>query len=246
MKKKVFSLMMTLVLAFMGVARADVVEIGSLDGATSNTYLPMNSLYNYSYTQQIYTADEMGMGGTINSITMWMYGTATLPARTFSIYMKEVDKNDFSGNTDWVTVEASDMVYSGTVAFNNTTAEAYTFTLDTPFEYSGTNNLLVCFNNTTGTWNSGLNGMVFGASGDPIRAMYVRQDGGAYNPYNPTFSATSTTYQRNVVSFDMAGGSGAGSQLVALQNGEVVETINVGSRPNGYWMEPFRFSIRNP
>ena len=136
MKKKVFSLMMTLVLAFMGVARADVVEIGSLEGATNNSYLPMNSLYNYSYTQQIYTAEEIGRSGTINSFTVWMYGNANLYEMPFDIYMMEVDKAEFSGNTDWVTVAASDIVYSGTVTVHNTTAEPYTFTLTTPFEYS--------------------------------------------------------------------------------------------------------------
>ena len=230
MKKKVFSLMMTLLLAFVGVAKAEVVGIGSLEGAANNSYLPMNSLYNYSYTQQIYTAEEIGMSGTINSITMWMYGTATLPARTFDIYLKEVDKEAFDGNTDWVTVAASDMVYSGTVAFNNTTAEAYTFVLDTPFEYSGTNNLLVCFNNLTGTWNSGLNGMVFGTVNDPIRAIYARQDTGAYDPYNPTFSATSTTYARNVVNLDMTAGGGGGGAGVPYE-----VQIGEGTSTTGYF-----------
>ena len=52
MKKKVFSLMMTLLLAFMGVAKADVVTIG--DG-TSTTYVtPFNSLWGYSFVEQIY------------------------------------------------------------------------------------------------------------------------------------------------------------------------------------------------
>ena len=50
MKKKVFSLMMTLLLAFMGVAKADVVTIG--DG-TSTTYVtPFNSLWGYSFVEQ--------------------------------------------------------------------------------------------------------------------------------------------------------------------------------------------------
>ena len=52
MKKKVFSLMMTLLLAFVGVAKAEIVEIG--DGGTStNSYLPTYEFYNYSLTQQL-------------------------------------------------------------------------------------------------------------------------------------------------------------------------------------------------
>jgi len=78
-----------LCLAIFGVARADEVTIGSLDGAANNSFLPMNSLYKYSYSQQIYTAEEIGMAGTINSITLWMYGNENLYEMPFEIYMVE-------------------------------------------------------------------------------------------------------------------------------------------------------------
>ena len=42
MKKKVFSLMMMLLLAFMGVAKAETIEIG--DGTSTSYYAPYNSL----------------------------------------------------------------------------------------------------------------------------------------------------------------------------------------------------------
>lgn len=70
--------MLLAMLCFLGGARATEVTIGSLDGAANSSYLPMNSLYNYSYTQQIYTAEEIGMAGTINSITLWLYGNENL------------------------------------------------------------------------------------------------------------------------------------------------------------------------
>lgn len=180
------------------------VTIGSLDGATDNTYLPMNSLYNYSYTQQIYDVDEIGMAGTINSITVWMYGNTNLYEMPFTIYMVEVDKETFDSTTDWVTVTADDLVYTGSVTVHNTEAEAYTFELDVPFEYSGTGNLLIAVNNTTGQWKSGLNGKVFGEETSDKKAIYARQDGAAYDPYTPTFSATSTTALRNVITLSFS------------------------------------------
>ena len=207
MKKILLFLMFALFCIPWAVNAQTTVEIGSLDGAGNNSYLPMNSLYNYSYTQQIYTADEIGMGGTINSITIWMYGNANLYAMPFTIYMVETDKDAFASTTDWESVTASDIVYTGTVTVHNTTEEAYTFTLATPFVYSGQGNLLIAFNNTTGQWKGGLNGKVFGASGDPVRAIYARQDGSAYDPYNPTFTASGTTYQRNVIEMDITPGS---------------------------------------
>ena len=64
MKKLLLSMM--LMLAWMGAARATEVTIG---GGTSTSYsLPFNMWYNYSLTQQIYTAEELGGAGTITSI----------------------------------------------------------------------------------------------------------------------------------------------------------------------------------
>lgn len=54
MKKKSFSLMAFFLLALMGAARADVIEIGTGQNTTYQT--PFNSLYEYSFVEQIYTA----------------------------------------------------------------------------------------------------------------------------------------------------------------------------------------------
>ena len=213
--KKVFLFLTMLLFAFTGTMRADVVEIGSLDGAANNSYLPMNSLYEYSFSEQIYTAEEIGMAGTINELTMWLYGNTNLYTMPFDIYMVEVDKDAFESTSDWVTVTEADKVYSGEVTVHNTDAEAYTFTLDTPFQYSGEGNLLIAFNNKTGSWKSGLNGKVFGASGDAVRAIYARRDGTIYDITNLP-AATSTTYQRNVITLDITAGGGGGGEPATL------------------------------
>ena len=222
--KKLFFLLMMVLLGSTSLLRAEEVTIGSLDGAANNSYLPMNSLYEYSFSQQIYTADEIGMAGTINSITMWLYGNANLYEMPFDIYMVEVDKDAFASTSDWVTVTDSDIVYSGSVTVHNTEAEAYTFELDTPFDYSGEGNLLIAFNNNTGSWKSGLNGIVFGASDDAIRAIYARRDGTPYDITNLP-SATSTTYQRNVVVLDIESGGGTRYQVSAVVNPEGAGTV---------------------
>lgn len=202
-------IMLFAVLCSFSVARADEVTIGSLEGAGNDSYLPMNSLYNYSYTQQIYTADEIGTAGTINAITVWLYGNADLYETPFDIYMVETDKEAFASTIDWVEVTSGDIVYTGTIKVNNTEAQAYTFELDSPFSYSGSSNLVVCFNNRCGQWKSGLNGMVFGADTDPKRAIYARRDDSVYDPTAmSSITAYGTTYKRNVVTFDITQGEG--------------------------------------
>ena len=178
------------------------VTIGNLETATAKGGLPWNSAWNYSYTQQIYTAEEIGTAGTINTVTLWMVYEYIDPLPTFSIdiYMKEVDKSGFSGTTDWVSVSASDKVYSSMVTVTNRNVQSFTFTLDTPFEYSGQGNLLIAFDDNTGSWKSGLKGMVFGTADDPNRAIYAFRDNSDYDPLNMGgITANATTYQRNVV-----------------------------------------------
>ena len=62
-----------------GGAGGEIVEvtIGDPASTTSSSYLPTYSLYEYSLSQQIYTADEIGVGGTVNSLTMWLKNTSS-------------------------------------------------------------------------------------------------------------------------------------------------------------------------
>ena len=137
MKKKVFSLMMMLLLAFMGVAKADVVTIG--DGTSTTSRVPFNSLWGYSFVEQIYTADEIGTAGTINSISFNMQSTSAATHQV-DVFMKAVTRTTFSSTPDYETVTASDMVFSGTVTFNSGWT---TITLETPFADVGRSNLMI-------------------------------------------------------------------------------------------------------
>ena len=96
--------------------------------------------------------------------------------------MLEVDKESFTSTSDWVSVTANDIVYSGSVTVHNTDAEAYTFELSTPFVYSGGGNLLIAFDNNTGLWKSGLNGKVFTAEDGVLRSLYNRRDSNDIDP----------------------------------------------------------------
>ena len=114
MKKKVFSLMMTLLLAFMGVAKADVVTIG--EGTGTTYYFPIDNYFNYSCTQQIYTADEIGTAGIINSISFYYnYGTA-YTANNVTMYMKNVSRSEFASTSDYEPLALGDIVWTGAIA----------------------------------------------------------------------------------------------------------------------------------
>ena len=180
-----------------GAAVAGEVEIGTGDAA--NSYVPTYSLYNYSLTQQIYTAAEIGQSGTINSISFFNAGQEKV--RTLDLYLVHTDKVAFAGSNDWITVSASDKVFSGVVTFT-AAGDWTTITLDTPFEYNGTDNLAVIVDDNSGTWSSGLSCRVFNASAQAIR---IYSDGTDYDPANPSAYTGTIMDVKNQIKLGMLG-----------------------------------------
>ena len=141
MKNKFLFSMMLFLLACFGAVRADVVQIGET-GSLGN--LPIKPDWPYCLTQQIYDADEIGTSGTISAISFYFVPTEGAEAFSldgFQFYMKNVDKEVFANDTDMEPLSASDKVWEGTFAASE--LGWVTITLDTPFEYDGTSNLLV-------------------------------------------------------------------------------------------------------
>ena len=211
---KKFLLLLTLFCAFFSTARATEVEIGADDPNQSNiSYLPINALWKYGWSQQIFTSDEIGMAGTINSITLQLYHSgANPPSYSVNIYMAEVSEDVFATTSSWVSLGASDLVFSGTTFANLPTTATdmaeFTIDLDNPFVYSGSGNLLIAFANNTGSYVSGLYAKAFGVTSDPKRALYKYQDSGAIDPTNPNVDGTLYAL-RNVITLDITG-SGSG------------------------------------
>ena len=171
--------------------QTEVVEIG--EATTTTTLAPIYTPHDYSFTQQLYTAEEIGASGTITSIAFhWAYNGS----KTFGIdvYMKHTDKNYYESSGDRIPLSSSDMVYSGTIAPD---AEGWiNITLDTPFEYDGSNSLVIAvdrnsgspgFNDLDNNWN--VIGTWYYTSTDNYTMLY---NGGSTNvDPNPSFMTPS-------------------------------------------------------
>ena len=209
MKRKLllFSLLLALFAPWAAKAQT-TVTIGDPTSTTTNTYLPTYSLYNYSLTQQIYTADEIGTAGTISSLTMWLKNTSSY-ARNLNVYMTEVSESTFASGSAWVSISASNLVGSFTLANGISDPTETTVTLSTPFAYSGNDNLVICIQDMTGSWNGGAAGVVMTAEGN--QALYVYRDASAYDPSNPGVTGTMTA-SKNVVSLEITPAGGPSCQ----------------------------------
>ena len=150
-------------------------------GTATNQYLPSYNYYNYSLSQQIYTAEELGEAGVITSIAFYNGGSEK--TRTYDFYLKATTKSTFSSVTDWVTVTEADKVFSGSVTM---VAGEWTFiNFDTPFAYNGSANLVLVADDNSGTYTNSphMACRVFDA---PSQAIRIYSDGTNYDPTNPS------------------------------------------------------------
>ena len=168
------------------------LELGQDEG--NHEYLPSYSFYEYALSQQIYTAEEIGSACTITSISFFNKAN-TDRVRTYDIYLKHTDKSAFSSKTDWVTMTASDKVFSGTVTMG---AVAWTtFELDTPFEYDGTSNLVLVVDDNTNGYDHAPYMSCSVYSTEENQALYAYSAATNYNPLAPP---TNSEYNSNVLS----------------------------------------------
>ena len=122
-------------------SQSNVVTIGS--GNNTSSYLPTYTYNRYSLSYQLYLASEINGAGQITAIAFRQYRNST--TRNVDIYLKHTSSNTIQTVTQNYNTYAEDMedavlVYSGNVTFNGWT----TITLQTPFDYDGTSNLIVC------------------------------------------------------------------------------------------------------
>ena len=155
--------------------------IGSGDATSS--YLPTYCLYNYSLTQQIYTVAELGDAGLIESIDFYNDGTAER-IRDLSVYIVSTPKDTFESATDWISVSAADLQFSGNVTF---APQAWTTIPLDGFAYDGLNNIAIIVDDNTGSWESSMSFRVFDA---PSQALRIYSDGTNYDVNAPSYSGT--------------------------------------------------------
>lgn len=86
----------------------------SFDYSTEIGVEPMYVYYNNSYSQQLYTPQEVGGAKQIESISFYaMNGIEDY--RNCTIYLGETDKSEFSGVNDWIDVSNLTQVFDGEV-----------------------------------------------------------------------------------------------------------------------------------
>ena len=184
-------MLMAIVLSISGFSQEEIL-VGTGADMSTNFRSPSQTNFKYSYAQNIYHADEIGMGGTITAIA-YKGSTSAMGQRTWRILMGNTSLDGFA--SDCVPVSDLTEVFVGQVSI---LGEDWTvITLENPFEYSGTSNLVIAVEDQTGEMNTyGYYESTTGLSEN--RSWRTVSDYTAYTAENPGTSPQVDTYFPNV------------------------------------------------
>ena len=147
------------------------VNIGSnpLCGSSINGSVPADYdsfSGNNSWSAMIYKASDINFSSGGNITTLGFIADCRYSACSFDeatnqkIYIKQVSENAFT-NTNKPDTQTMTEVFSGSITWKRGTGAPYewtTITLDNPFEYNGSSNLLIYFENNYGNTLGGFLG----------------------------------------------------------------------------------------
>jgi len=170
------------------------------EGTTTTYLLPLNNYYNYTYTQQIFLATEMGGAATIDSIAFeYAYNTPSTAKTNVTIYLGHTTQSTFTGSSNYIPSTNLQQVYTGSL---NCSQGWNTFVFTTPFQYNGTDNLVLVVDDNSGDYD-GTSYTFRAHNAGATRSLYFYSDSYNPDPANPTSAgaSTSTTANRSNVKF---------------------------------------------
>ncbi len=172
------------------------VAIGN--GTVTHNSFPTNAYYNYSLSEQIFDASEIGEAGDINKIKF--YATSNPVTRNLDVYMIHTTKDAFANGSDYIPVSSTDKVFSGNVYIGAN--QWTTINLDTRFAYNGSDNIALVFVDKTGGYAfSYPSYKVHNVPNGQIKTWYANTDNSAYNPTSS--QSGNVVAQRNNIQFDL-------------------------------------------
>ena len=166
------------------------IELGT--GTTKSSTVPFNNYYKNSWTQAIYTAEEIGRGGELQSI--WYHSSAVHTSGTFSdsvltIYVAHTSM-DVADTTDWIPEADLVQVYVAAPFDHPVDTGWFEIPLQAPFRYNGTDNLAIVIGRHAPAYSGS---QTYYCSAVPSgRVMYRRSDTDASCGDYPADGATGT------------------------------------------------------
>lgn len=120
------------------------------DGTMTNTHLPMECYYGYSYSQSIFLQSEIDVADMAVGTIYYDWNGNSTWTDDIVVYMGYTTQTEL---TDWIPYEDLTQVYAGTFTVPQE-AGWVPIVLDAPFDYNNTENLVVAFEENTAGYHS--------------------------------------------------------------------------------------------
>ncbi|MFD1552032.1 hypothetical protein DNU06_00970 [Putridiphycobacter roseus] len=154
-------------------------QITSGNGTLTNQGLPVDVTKDYTYSQFIYTPNEVGSSGGIDGLTFYKSGNSLQNIDQWDVFIGTTTKDVFTNDSDWVAHADLNLLYSGTVMQNALGEVTVNFT--STFVYNGIDNLVIAIDeNSAG--QGGVYDKFFASSKSGLRSMVYANDGIGNNP----------------------------------------------------------------
>ena len=167
---------------------AQTVTTSVATGTSTGNYVPLNTNYGYSYTQQIYLASDFNaaVAGQPNYITkIRFYNTTGTLANSdvWTIYLGNTAATSFTSTSAWIPLANLTQVYSGSIP---AVANAWTeITLTTPFLWDGVSNVVVGVDENISGYTSANYWRYQSTGAGSNRSMYYYSDSNNPDPAAP-------------------------------------------------------------
>ena len=169
--------------------------------------LPIYTYSYYSYSQQIYTEDEVdpndNAAGSVITKIAFKQSNAVTTTRKLTVYMQNTSKASFTGGKDWVAMTDADKVFEGEVTLKGTGTDLE-ITLSNPLTYTG-GNLLICVRDNSASFTSTANFYAYEVADRSLRAS---NDNNSYDPGSMSSITGTRSGVNNSIDITFEAGSG--------------------------------------
>ncbi len=132
------------------------IQVGS--GSNNTKGLPYSNEYEYNWCTVIYPQDQINLIGSISEIAYELFNNPFVSpysdnAASQKVYMADTSNLYFDVGASYPSTASMTLVYEGNIDWHDHRlggVEKTTITLDTPFEYDNTNNLVIHIENHSG------------------------------------------------------------------------------------------------
>ncbi|MFW5627938.1 MAG: choice-of-anchor D domain-containing protein, partial [Candidatus Cloacimonadaceae bacterium] len=204
---------------------------------TQNNYMPINTWYNYSYTQMLYKADEiLTTKNQLEKVAFHWNGVYAAPnSSEWTIYIGHTDKEAFDSSSDWINIEELTEVFQG--AINIPAEETWIeILLHLPFVYNREDNLVIAIRETEPGYDSS-DCFFYNTPSTPGRSIRSQNDYVLLDPAAPSAGTLTAAYPNIRMYFDDV------SEYPIL--GFTPESINFGEAIFGATVGPRNITIVN-